>query len=215
MNGNVQILGRRVGAVAVLLLLAVGAQPLQAAGPGVSGRVFALDDTGLITGIVPGAAIEFKDQAGRSAARLTADKNGYYQTELPPGIYVFKVHADGFKDEDAGRAITLKRSDGYAVHNFSLSKGKTDPKHKPVPVPPVEIGTLQGRVLEKTADGKLLGIPGARVALRNPKGSPQLTEVVARGPDGDRVAVDRQAVSERIEPFRVVAGPEFGDRLQG
>ena len=182
MSRSMRILSSWRMSAAVLVMLALGLPSIRAAGPGVSGRVFAVDEKGLITGIVPGAAIEFKDQSGKSPAKINADKNGYYQVELRPGSYVFKVTAEGFKDEDFGRGITLKRSDGFAIHNFSLTKGKTDPSQTPPPLPVVALGALQGRVLERLPNGQLVGIPGARVALRRP--GQRLIEIVAQDAAG-------------------------------
>ena len=169
-------------AVVALLLTAGDTSQVWAGGPGLSGRVFAIDDKGLVAGVVPAAAIEFKDAAGKVAAQITSDQNGYYQVDLAAGTYSFRVRATGYKTEAGGRSVTLKRSNGYAVHNFSLAKGPDDPTDKPPP--PIEVGTLRGRVLEKKADGQLTGIPGARVALR-PQAGGRPTTVLARG-TGDK-----------------------------
>src|SRR5207253_1912798 len=69
-------------------VLALGvASPVWAAGPGVTGRVLALDPKGLPTGNVPGAKIEFKNRGGKVAASASTDKNGHYKVNLPPGTY--------------------------------------------------------------------------------------------------------------------------------
>lgn len=134
-------------------------------GPGVHGRVLAIDDQKQIEGPVAGAAIEFRSQAGKAVASTKSNSDGYYKVDLPPGNYLYVIKATGFKDEDVGRGLTLKLSEGYAVYNFTLVKGKTDPKAKP-PLVPVEIGTLQGQVFERLPNGDFVGIPGARVVLR-------------------------------------------------
>jgi hypothetical protein len=183
MNGNMRILVRQAATVAkigVFVALALAAQPARADGPGVHGRVMALGDRSQITGVVPGASIEFKSQAGQVVAQVKSDQNGYYKANLPPGNYAYKVQAAGFKDENAGRGIKHQLSEGYAVYNFSLVKGKTDPDQKPPVIPMVEVGTLQGRVLEKTREG-LIGIPGARIVLRHRQGAPRPEEVISGG----------------------------------
>ncbi len=175
---------RLAAALAALLALAVVVTPVLAAGAGVNGRVLRLEAMGRITGVVPGAVLEFKSLAG-SVRRATADKDGYYKIDLPPGKYTYKVQAAGFRDEDAGRGITLTLSEGYAVQNFFLGAGKNDPGRRPPQPAPVPVGTLDGQVVERTADGQLVGIPRATVVLRNP-GNIQPLKVVARG-DGPTV----------------------------
>lgn len=176
---------RRLAALAMLFCLAGPALNSQAAGPGIAGRVFALDDKGLPAGLVPGAKIEIKGSTGQAAAQATADARGFYKIDLSPGTYTYKVHAAGFKDEDVGRGITLKLSEGYAVYNFSLVKGETSPDRKPPVIPVVESGRLKGRVLEKVREGGFLGIPGARIFLKNTKGPAPLIEILSSTKSGD------------------------------
>jgi hypothetical protein len=171
-----------VAAVAASLLALAMTQPAHAAGPGVNGRVLALDAKGLPLGTVASATIEFMDRAGKVAARVTADKKGYYKVNLSPGTYTFKVQAPGFKDENTGRGISLTLTEGYAVYNFSLTRGKSDPNQKSPSIAAAAVGTLNGRVLERTEGGRLVGIPRATIALRK-SGGKQLTKVVARGDD--------------------------------
>ena len=173
---------RVVPAFVVGLLLVAAASPAQAAGPGIHGRVFALDEQGRMTGTLSGATIELKGASGAVAGRATSGPGGYYKIDVAPGQYLYKVQAPGFKDEDHARGIALELADGYAVYNFSLTKGPNDPQRKPPQVVPVETGRLQGRVLEKTPRG-LLGIPHATVALRRTQGGRQMTRVVTRGED--------------------------------
>lgn len=104
-------------AIAVAACLASSAA---AAGPGIHGRVFALDDGGDIVGVVPGATIELTDQAGQNAGTATSDSRGYYKLDVAPGRYSYKVKATGYKQERAGRGVQLQLSEGYAVYNFSL-----------------------------------------------------------------------------------------------
>lgn len=137
-----------------------------AATAGVQGRVIGFNKSGKLIGPITGASISLKDQTGNVVARTTSGKAGYYKISLSPGTYYYTVKATGYKDEDAGRGFILQNTVGYAVRTFALTKGKNDPKHKPAQIDPVEVGNLTGHVLEKTDDGKLVGIPGARVALR-------------------------------------------------
>lgn len=176
-------LRRAVFGTAALLLLFGAALPVQAAGPGVHGRVLALDEDGKVTGIVAGATIEFKGEGGGVAAQVTSDQSGYFRADLPAGRYFYKVQAEGFKDEDHGRGIALTRSEGYAVYNLSLTRGENDPGHEPPAGPSAEIGVLRGRVLEKTRDGSLVGIPGATITLRKKDGDRGLARVVSGGAD--------------------------------
>lgn len=153
-----------LAAIGLVLSLLEGSAT--AAGPGVHGRVFALDENGQTTGTVPGAKIEFRSLSGAAQSPATAGPNGYYRIDLPPGRYTYKVTAAGFQDEDQGRGIALELTDGYAVYNFSLIKGKNPEQRKSPELPAVQMGHLEGRVLEKTAAGELIGIPGARISLR-------------------------------------------------
>jgi len=133
---------------------------------GVQGRVIGFTESGKLIGPITGASIELKDQTGNVVARTTSGKAGYYKISLSPGTYYYTVKATGYKDEDYGRGFILQNTVGYAVRTFSLTKGKNDPNHKPAPILPLKVGKITGRVLEKTADGILVGIPGARIALR-------------------------------------------------
>ena len=85
---------------AISLVLSLFAGTAAAAGPGVHGRVFALDESGQTTGTVPGAKIEFRSLSGAAQSPATAGPNGYYRIDLPPGRYTYKVTAAGFQDED-------------------------------------------------------------------------------------------------------------------
>lgn len=157
-----------------------------AAGPGVHGRVMGRDQDGGFAGLVGGANIEFKNQAGSVVARTTASPHGYYKVDLPPGQYVFSVKAAGYKDEDAGRGVRLKLSEGYSVLHFSLTKGENDPNRDESQAneqEPVGVGRLHGRVFEKTPNGPI-GIAKALVTLRK-QGSSELVRVVTKGPRKD------------------------------
>jgi hypothetical protein len=169
---------RRVLVAALLALGLTG--PVQAAGPGLNGRILALDEKGLPRGTVAGAKIEFKNLAGNVVAQVTADKKGKYKVDLPAGQYSYTVRALGFRDEDAGRGIRVTLSDGYAVYDFCLIRGKNDSRQKRRAIATATVGTVKGYVREKTASGKLVGIPRATIVFRK-SGSDQLPKVVTRG----------------------------------
>jgi hypothetical protein len=182
MNNNE--FGRRWCVLIVLSALVTLAvvKPVQATPPGVTGHVIGLDAKGVPMGSVSGAKIEFKDRAGKVAASVISDKRGNYQATLQPGTYTYKVQAAGFKDENAARAITLNLSDGNAVYNFSLSRGKTDPKSLAPKLAAEAVGTLKGKVQGKTAEGKLIDIPEATISLRRPRDK-KPTTVITRSND--------------------------------
>lgn len=159
-------------ATAISLCIAIG----RSAGPGVMGRVLGVDEGGKLLGTVPGAKIELK-----GGGTTTSDGTGRYKIDLPPGTYPYKLTAAGYKDEDSGRGVQLQLSEGYAVFNFTLTKGKTDPEKKTKEQPEIKSGRLKGRVYEKTEKGDV-GIGGAVVALRR-QGGQGLTRVVTRGAD--------------------------------
>jgi len=166
----------RAGTLAMAILLG-GFATAQAAGPGVMGRVLGVDEGGKLLGTVPGAKIELK-----GGGTTTSDGTGRYKIDVPPGTYPYRLTAAGYKDEDSGRGVQLQLSEGYAVFNFTLTKGKTDPEKKPKEQPEVKSGRLKGRVYEKTPKGDI-GIGGAVIALRR-QGGQGLTRVVTRGTTG-------------------------------
>jgi hypothetical protein len=167
----------RTAALAALVVL-LGPAIALAASPGVHGRVLGHDEEGKLLGVVAAAKIEFQNRSGAKVAAATADKNGYYKVDLPPGEYLYKVEAPGYRKEEAGRGIRLEQSEGYAIFNLALTQGKTDPNRKPPVTPTQKLGKLRGRVLEKTAQGAI-GIPDARIALRR-EGSRELISVRSR-----------------------------------
>src|SRR6185436_3775782 len=166
------------GAAIACLLLGLAPAVARGAGPGVHGRVLGHDEKGTFLGIVAGAKIEFQSRAGAKVAQVAADKDGYYKVNLPPGEYLYKIEAPGYRKEDAGRGMRLEQNQGYAIFNLALTKGQTEPSHKTPEVPPQKIGKLHGRVLEKAPRGTL-GISNARLALRR-EGSRELVTVYSR-----------------------------------
>jgi hypothetical protein len=133
---------------------------------GIHGRILGLDEQGHFFEVVAGAQIEFLDQTGNQVAQTTSGANGYYRVNLSPGVYRYRLQAEGYKAEDEGRGIALQRTSGLAVHNFSLIRGTTDPD-RPVPEPPgIRIGRLEGRVFETTIKANRKGVAPARITLR-------------------------------------------------
>ena len=158
---------RRFSILSVVVLLSAAIAPCllagsaRAGGPGVHGRVFETSDEGRVVGTVPNATIEFLDESGATAASAQSNAHGYYRTDLTPGRYYFRVEADGFRTEDAGRGILVNRSEGSLVQNFSLRRGESR-DDAPPPKRSVEpLGMLLGWVRGETAEGKEKPIPGA------------------------------------------------------
>jgi len=140
------------------------------------------DQDGGFAGLVGGANIEIKDQAGSVVARVKASPHGYYKADLLPGQYFYSVKAGGYKDEDAGRGMRLKLSEGYSVFHFSLTKGENDPNRdadQPAEQDPVGVGRLHGRVFEMSPKPRPIGVAKALVTLRK-EGSTELVRVVTR-----------------------------------
>ncbi len=82
--------------------------------------------------------------------------------------------------------MSLKISEGFAVYNFSLVRGKTDSQTKPTApvIPTVPTGKLAGRMYEKVDDRTPRGIAGAAIQLRPDDASTPMLEVVS-GRDGN------------------------------
>ncbi len=154
-----------------LLTLFCGLTGVFADGPGVQGRVFEVKQDGSVAGLVAGAKIEFIN-----GATTTTDAAGFYKVTLSPGSYLYKVTAPGFKDEDSGRGMQLQLSDGFAVYNFALTRGESDPNNAPPPRPETPSGGLEGRVFEKITGNP--GIGGAEILLRR-DGTRNLTRVIS------------------------------------
>lgn len=160
------ICGVRFG---IFLFILCSAFSANAAGPGVHGRVLGNDEAGKFLGVVPGATVEFLNGAQSSAGKATADENGYYRVELPPGEYLYRVRAEGYRTEDAGRGLRLTVSSGFAIFNPALVKGADVAEPKPIRPPMEAMGLLSGRVVERVGS-RVIGIPNARVFLRRDDG---------------------------------------------
>jgi hypothetical protein len=171
-------LPRLILTVAALTGMLLATPSVGAAGPGVHGRVLGHNEQGSLLGIVAGAKIQFQNAAGQAVAQTTADNNGYYKVDLPPGEYLYKIQAPGYRDENAGRGMHLVLTQGYAIFNLALTQGENDPTAKPPDVKIKRIGKLHGRVFELKPDA-MVGIPDARILLRR-EGTPRLINVISR-----------------------------------
>src|SRR6056297_576405 len=154
---------------------------------GVTGHVAGQGIDGKYIGMVPGASIEVLKPGGEVAATTTANAHGMFKIQLPPGQYFYRVRAEGYKDEDAGRGFEIKRGDQMELFHLSLTKGENDPDRVPVVLPESTHGTLIGRVVEEIA-GVVHEIRFARITLVN-ETTRQVVEVDAR-PRGGVAGVD-------------------------
>jgi len=176
-------LNRAFIGLVVLLTLSAVAPTASAAGPGLHGRILGLDDEGRYVGVVAGATIEFEGEGGGPSTQTTSGDNGYYRVDLPAGVYTYKITADGYRTEDGGRGLEIRRSEGYVVHDFSLIRGESQPEQQPVPPEATPVGLLDGRVFEINERGERIGgVSSARITLR-PEGSSGLRHVIACGGD--------------------------------
>lgn len=150
----------------IILSLFGASRPAEAAGPGLHGRVLALDESGHYAGVVEGAQIEFKDEGGTVVAETTSAANGHYRVDLAPGVYTYKVEAEGYQIEDEGRGLELRHTSGYEVHDFPLGPDEAVEDDQPYEPEAVAVGELTGRVVEISENGERIGIPNARISLR-------------------------------------------------
>ncbi|MCC6509337.1 MAG: carboxypeptidase regulatory-like domain-containing protein [Pirellulaceae bacterium] len=146
-------------------LVAASGRAVAAGNSGVHGRVLGHAESGEYLGVVAQATVSFADSAGKPVAETTTDKNGYYLVDLPAGEYRYQLKAAGYRSDESGRGIRLTQSQGYAIFNFSMTKGVDDPTRTPPKIPTRQLGTLQGRVVEKGVT-PVTGIAHARIVLR-------------------------------------------------
>ncbi len=94
----------------------------------VRGRVSGHDEKGAYLGTVPGATIEFSTADGSPAGQARTDGTGYYEiANLVPGTYRYKVTAESFAADDAGRGFLLPNAvDGFLL-DFILVRGNGIP----------------------------------------------------------------------------------------
>jgi hypothetical protein len=189
---------------------------------GVTGRVAGQTKQGKYVGMVPGATIEILEPGGEVAATTTSNPRGMFKVDLPPGRYYYRLKAEGYKDEDAGRGFEVKTSDRMEIFHFALTTGENDPDRVPVVIPESIHGTLAGRVLQRTDEGDV-GIERAKITLVN-EATRQVEEVNIRPgmsstglegsyrvtlPEGSWRASVRAPRFDRFidpEPIRIMAG---------
>jgi len=172
--------GRALLLPVFVLFVAAGDLAAQPARTGLHGYVHNTEG-GKVTPI-PGAEIQFFRKDGEVAASAKSDKSGYYSAALRAGEYTFQVTASGYKSEKSGRGLQLRLSEGYAVHNFTLIKGKDDPNQKAPELTFAKVGELRGQVYEKTPEGDVKGVSGAVVTLRPTKKSEPPKQVFTSPP---------------------------------
>ncbi|MBL8817679.1 MAG: carboxypeptidase regulatory-like domain-containing protein [Planctomyces sp.] len=149
-----------------------------AAGPGVHGRVFGHDEQGKLIGVVSSAKIEFLNASQTVVATTASEKDGYYIVELPPGDYFYRIEAEGYLTEEAGRGLRLSSNQGFAIFNLAMIKGKVDPDRVPLKPPVIPLGVLSGRVLDGAMSSET-GVGEAKIVLRHSNG--QRFTVYSRG----------------------------------
>lgn len=155
-----------------------------AAAGGLRGYVFGLREDGRFEAPVAGAKIEFILPNGQVAATATTNASGYYQVNLSPGIYAYRITAPGYQTDDAGRQISVQHADRYVLRNFAVKKGPEQPARPPEPQAPAEpLATLRGHVYEQAGRSRE-GIPGASVILRQ-KGTRRVIRVVTAAGNRD------------------------------
>ena len=138
----------------------------RAAGPGVEGRVLEVSEEGRVRGVIPNATVEFLDESGQVAGSTNSNAQGFFRTDLTAGRYYFRVTAEGFRTEDAGRGIVLDRNEGYVVQNFSLVRGESPKEGTTSKRPSEPVGLFTGRVLAESPASDPAPVPGARITLR-------------------------------------------------
>ncbi|TWU46664.1 carboxypeptidase regulatory-like domain-containing protein [Rubripirellula reticaptiva] len=150
-------------AIAMAWFIVIHTQSIHAE-TGITGRVAAQTEDGKYAGMVAGAKIEVLKPGGEVVTTTTSNPQGMFKIELPVGQYYYRVHADGFKDEDEGRGFEVKRNGQMELFHLALTKGENDPDRvRPVIPPPIN-GELIGRVLQRTHEGEK-GIAHARITL--------------------------------------------------
>lgn len=165
---------RAIGAVWLLILvplLPLFAQEPKKSNPneskaGIYGRVYTVDESTKGLKPITGAQIEIFNQANSVVGQATTNDLGYYSIKVAAGSYTFKVSAAGYRDEYSGRGFSLQITEGDAVQNFTLEKGKNDPNVKPPETPITTVGQLRGQIYEKTKKGEIISVQGAKVVMR-------------------------------------------------
>ncbi len=161
-------------ALSVLSVVALAAPSVGAAETGLAGIVYGQDQQGKHLGTVAGAKLELLDADGKPAASAESNPNGYYRfTNLKPGTYRYKLAAQGYATDDAGRGLVVPAAGAFAHHFVLTLGGGTAGKPNDAPAPPTQPVALSGHVWKQTPSGKL-PIAEAAVALKNAAGGPVL-----------------------------------------
>lgn len=180
----------------------------EACAGGLRGYVMGQDEKGAHLGPLAGARIDLLDKAGRPAATATTNRIGYYEiATLAAGNFTYRVKADGFMEENAGRGFTMPASPRPFVLDFVVSRGAT------IASPPAA-GELSGRVWQQSGAGKQ-PIAGARVALqRRTGGVAQILQTAADGsyrvslpPGAWRASAAAPGITLSLPPQAVVVPP--------
>ncbi len=149
----------------VLTVLCLGfvtsgfAQESASAGISVQGRVSGQDEEGNNAGVIANATVELLRAGGSPAGTETTNETGFYQiTGLQPGDYTYRVSADGYSSEDAGRGINIPNGGDGFVLDFILTNGDLTPP---------ATGSLSGQVLVEKDEVRTPGIGAKVVASRS------------------------------------------------
>jgi hypothetical protein len=127
----------------------------------VRGRVSGHDEKGAYLGTVPGATIEFSTADGFPAGQARTDGTGYYEiANLVPGTYRYKVTAESFAADDAGRGFLLPDAvDGFLL-DFILVRGNGIPPRS---------GSLSGQVQMQNG-GQNTPMAGVKISAKRSGG---------------------------------------------
>ncbi len=145
---------------------------------GITGRVAGQSEEGKYLGMIAGARIEALGPGGDVVASTSSNAKGQFKLSLSPGRFFYRVKAEGYRDEDAGRGFEIKRADQMEVFHFALTRGENDPDRVPAVIPEPVYGTLAGRVLQRTDEGDV-GVEHAKITLVNEE-TRQVEEVIVR-----------------------------------
>ncbi len=146
------------------------AQESASVGVSLQGRVSGQDEEGNSVGVIANANVEILSEDNSHAGTARTYETGFYQiTGLQPGKYLYRVSADGYTSEDAGRGVSIPEGGDGFVLDFILTKGDLTP-------PPT--GSLSGQVFVEKDGERTPGL-GARIVASRSVG----TIVVERSVD--------------------------------
>lgn len=122
------------------------------------GRVYGQDDKGNTIGVIPGAKIELFRADKSPAGSVIANETGFYQLPgLQAGGYTYRVSANGYTADDAGRGMVIPDNPRAHVHTFTLSNNP--------PPGVIPSGKMTGRAWEEK-DGKRTPMAGVKVIAK-------------------------------------------------